>query len=215
MRVNADSFRLPKQGNFVAFEGINGCGKTTLLRALSQRLQQASIAALETREPGGTPLGEELRKLLLEWSGEKKSDRTELLLFAASRAEHVDKVIVPALNRGSWVLCDRYLYSTVTFQGHGRGIRRDWIDQANALAVQTTLPDLVVLLDLEPREGLRRIASRQDNGKDSFEDEELAFHERIRHGFLECADTSQVPFLVLDGMLPPEELQRITFSVFG
>ena len=170
---------------------------------------------LETREPGGTPLGEELRKLLLEWSGEKKSDRTELLLFAASRAEHVDKVIVPALNRGSWVLCDRYLYSTVTFQGHGRGIRRDWIDQANALAVQTTLPDLVVLLDLEPREGLRRIASRQDNGKDSFEDEELAFHERIRHGFLECADTSQVPFLVLDGMLPPEELQRITFSVFG
>ena len=72
-----------------------------------------------------------------------------------------------------------------------------------------------MLLDLEPREGLRRIASRQDNGKDSFEDEELAFHERIRHGFLECADTSQVPFLVLDGMLPPEELQRITFSVFG
>ena len=87
MRVNADSFRLPKQGNFVAFEGINGCGKTTLLRALSQRLKQASTAVLETREPGGTPLGEELRKLLLEWSGEKKSDRTELLLFAASRTE--------------------------------------------------------------------------------------------------------------------------------
>lgn len=159
-----------------------------------------------TREPGGTPLGIELRKLLLAWNGEKKSDLAELLLFAADRAEHTEKVIKPARARGATVLSDRTCFSTITFQGHGRGVPRTWIDQANALAMQGVLPDLVVLLDLDPRIALARVATRTGNGADAFEDEALAFHERIRNGFLECAERSEVPFLVLDATKTPDEL---------
>jgi dTMP kinase len=216
MRVDPLTFKLANiTAPFIAFEGINGCGKTTLFRSISERLRKSGRRVCDTREPGGTPLGVELRKLLLEWSGEKKSDRAELLLFAADRAEHVDKVILPALADGQWVLCDRFFHSTITFQGHGRGIRRDWIDRANELAIQSTLPDLVILLDLDPAEALKRVAARTGNGKDAFEDEQLSFHARIRDGFLECADTSPIPFLVLDATKKPDELVAITSAALG
>lgn len=206
MRVPVTQFSLSKVPVFIAFEGINGCGKTTLHRKVSEHLRSHGVAVTDTREPGGTELGLEIRKLVLEWQGAKKSDRAELLLFAADRAEHVDKVIAPSLANGTTVLCDRYIYSTITFQGHGRGIPREWIDHANALATQGVTPDLVVLLDLDPTVALRRIAARVGNGSDSFESEEIDFHTRIRRGFLECADTMSVPFLVLDAGASPEEL---------
>jgi dTMP kinase len=199
-------FTLARSPAFVAFEGINGCGKTTLHKLLSAQLTAKGHAVCDTREPGGTPLGVEIRKLLLDWQGEKKSSRAELLLFAADRAEHIDKVIRPNLTRGTWVLSDRFIYSTITFQGHGRGIDRKLLDQANTLAIEGTVPDLVILLDLSPEEALKRIASRNSSARDAFEDEELAFHTRIRNGFLECAKESPVPFLVLDATKTPEQL---------
>lgn len=205
MLVTPD-FTLKRDPAFIAFEGINGCGKTTLHKLLSATLAASGHTVCDTREPGGTPLGVEIRKLLLDWRGEKKSSRAELLLFAADRAEHVDKVIRPNLERGTWVLTDRFIYSTLTFQGHGRGIDRTLLDQANALAIQGTVPDLVILLDLPPEEAFKRIASRNSTARDAFEDEELAFHTRIRDGFLECAKQSTVPFLVLDATKSPEQL---------
>lgn len=215
MKIDPATFKLSNRPAFVAFEGINGCGKTTLHRAVSETLRARQIDVVDTREPGGTELGKEIRKLVLEWSGEKKSSRAELLLFAADRAEHVDKVITPALDRGAWVLCDRFIHSTITFQGHGRGIRRDWIDQANNLATQGRVPDLVVLLDLDPIVALQRIKNRSGNGKDSFEDEEIEFHARIRDGFLECAETSSIPFLILDAQQSPESLASTTCRVLA
>lgn len=206
MKISPPSWTLQKRPAFVVFEGINGCGKTTLHRNVSERLRHLGVPLVDTREPGGTALGGAIRKLLLEWDGEKKSDRAELLLFAADRAEHVDKVIAPALAEGRWVLCDRFIYSTITFQGHGRGISNDWIERANALATQGLVPDLVVLLDLNPLVAMERIAKRSNNGRDSFEDEQIDFHKRIRNGFLECAERSPVPFLVLDGTQTPEQL---------
>jgi len=185
------------------------------MRGVSERLRTKGSHVVDTREPGGTPLGTEIRKLLLAWDGDKKSDRAELLLFAADRAEHIDKVIRPSREAGSWVLCDRFIYSTITFQGHGRGIRRDWIDQANILATQGFLPDLVVLLDLDPTTARARVEARVGNGRDSFEEEELSFHTRIRNGFLECADTLPTPFLVLDATRRPEELQAHVERVLG
>ena len=152
---------------------------------------------------------------MLEWEREKKSTRAELLLFAADRAEHIDKVIIPNIRDGSWVLCDRFIYSTVTFQGHGRGINREWIDQANYLATLGLTPDLVVLLDLDPTVALQRIANRTGNGRDNFEDEEIDFHRRIRSGFLECAEKSSTPFLVLDATLHPDELAKQCCAVLG
>jgi dTMP kinase len=201
------------QPHFIVFEGINGCGKTTLMRAVAARLREAGEVVCETREPGGTPLGVELRRLLLAWDGARKSDRTELLLFAADRAEHIDKVVLPALARGEWVLCDRYIYSTIAFQGYGRGVRRDWIDHANELAIQGTTPDLVVLLDLDPSEALRRINARSGNGADAFEDEAISFHNRIRAGFLECAASSPTPFCVLDAAQSPAALVEATLRL--
>jgi dTMP kinase len=215
MRIDTTTFCLKNRPSFVAFEGINGCGKTTLMRGLSERLRSGGAQVVDTREPGGTPLGTEIRKLLLAWDGDKKSDRAELLLFAADRAEHIDKVIRPSREAGSWVLCDRFIYSTITFQGHGRGIRRDWIDQANTLAMQGFLPDLVVLLDLDPITARARVEARVGNGRDSFEEEELSFHTRIRNGFLECADSLPTPFLVLDATQSPEELLRTVEQALG
>lgn len=214
MLVSSD-FTLSKSPAFIAFEGINGCGKTTLHKLLSANLIAAGRSVHDTREPGGTPLGGEIRKLLLDWNGEKKSSRAELLLFAADRAEHVDKVIRPNLERGTWVLTDRFIYSTITFQGHGRGIDRKLLDQANALAIEGTFPDLVILLDLAPEEAFKRIASRNSSARDAFEDEELAFHTRIRNGFLECAQESPVPFLVLDATKTPEQLSAEAAKVCG
>ncbi|MEY4669173.1 MAG: hypothetical protein RL518_1872 [Pseudomonadota bacterium] len=214
MLISSD-FTLSKTPAFIAFEGINGCGKTTLHKLLSSRLTTSGRSVCDTREPGGTPLGTEIRKLLLDWNGAQKSIRAELLLFAADRAEHVDKVIRPNLERGTWVLTDRFIYSTITFQGHGRGIDRRLLDQANALATAGTVPDLVILLDLSPEEACRRIATRNSSSRDAFEDEELAFHQRIREGFLECAKESPVPFLVLDATKSPQELCAEAAKVCG
>jgi dTMP kinase len=212
MRI-ASALTLKYSARFITFEGINGCGKTTLQRLVSQGLTAAGRTVVDTREPGGTVLGKEIRKLVLEWPNEKISSRAELLLFAADRAEHVDKVINPGLAHGAWVLSDRYLFSTVSFQGYGRGIDRCWIDQANALAVQERLPDLVILLDLPVSEAFKRIRGRKDGGRDSFEDEAVEFQQRIRDGFLDCADTSSVPFLVLDATKKPEELAAESLAI--
>jgi dTMP kinase len=213
--IISEAFTLNTRPAFIAFEGINGCGKTTLHKLVSEDLRQAGHSVRDTREPGGTPLGAEIRKLLLEWGGEKKSDRSELLLFAADRAEHVDKVIRPSLSSGSWVLCDRFIYSTISFQGHGRGIDRRWINQAVDLAIQGTLPDLVILLDLSPEEAARRITARNSTDRDAFEEENLAFHGRIREGFLECARETPTPFLVLDATKTPEQLLALTKKTLG
>jgi dTMP kinase len=216
MRVHPDLFKLQKLPAFIVLEGINGCGKTTLHRNLSAHLTTLNLMHTNTREPGGTALGLELRRLTLEWSQERKSDIAELLLFAADRAEHVEKVINPALNSGISVLCDRYLYSTISFQGYGRGLDRSLIDAANSLATKRAKqPDLVVLLDLDPKVALARIAARSGNGRDRFEDEELDFHARIRQGFIECADSSDVPFLMLDANASPERLLAETLKIFS
>jgi dTMP kinase len=209
------SFRLPVAPTFLAFEGINGCGKSTLLSRIQARLSARGEKVVSTREPGGTALGVELRRLLLDWKGEKKSDRAELLLFAADRAEHVEKVIRPGLASGSWVLSDRFIHSTIAFQCHGRGLRRDWTEEANALAIQNTRPSLVILLDLDPVVAAERLRKRGDAARDAFEEEAMSFHRRIREGFLECARSESTPFLVLDATQTPAELEQQAAAVLG
>ena len=214
MIVEPSQYKLSSHAPFIAFEGINGCGKTTLIRNLASHLTATNISHIITREPGGSPLGTEIRKLLLEWDGAEKSVRSELLLFAADRAEHIEKVIAPAQQADKWVLCDRFIYSTIAFQGYGRGLSRSLIDQANELAIGNTLPNVVVLLDIDPRIAAQRMASRTDNGQDNFEREALAFHTRIRNGFLELAETSPTPFLVLNAERSPEELASTLITAF-
>ena len=194
----------------MTLEGGEGAGKSTQARALAARLAAIGRAAVLTREPGGTPFGEIARALVLHHAlaegGERfELDQTaELLLFAASRAQLVDAVIRPALARGAVVICDRFADSTVAYQGYGRGIPLAIIDQANAIATRGLVPDLTVLLDLPVEVGLAR--RRGEAAPDHFERETLAFHERIRAGFLALAAAAPGRWLVLDAQQPPDAI---------
>lgn len=177
---------------FITFEGIEGSGKSTQLRLAAEALAALGHEVTLTREPGGTELGRELRRILLDARNTHIAPPAELFLYLADRAQHLAEVIRPALARGAIVLCDRFADSTVAYQGHGRGLDPDLLDRLNAAAVEGTWPHLTVLLDLDPEIGLGRARSRNavadaasDEGR--FEALELAFHQRVRQGFLDLA----------------------------
>lgn len=191
---------------FIVFEGLDGSGKSTLIKALDQELESKNISRMITREPGGTPLAEEIRGLLLKIGDEKPVDRCELLLYEASRAQHVDYKIKPALQKGDWVLCDRFYGSTVAFQCFARGLDRESTDWLNNYAVGGTHPDLTILLDLSTDESFKRQNSRNDE-KDRMESEPTEFHKKVREGYLAQANENPESWLVLDAMDSPEKLQ--------
>ena len=188
---------------FIVFEGSDGSGKSTQARNLSQRLRRRSIPVLLTREPGGTPSGESIRRLL---KGQRSfRPMSELLLFEAARAQLVESVIRPGLDGGTTVICDRYTASTVAYQGHGRGLDLALIQQLNEMATGGLVPDLTVLLDLSPLVGLSR---RRPAGSDPFESAPQEFQSKVREGYLAQAAEAPERWLVLDGSRPQSELSR-------
>ena len=188
---------------FIVFEGGDGSGKSTQARNLSQRLRRRSIPVLLTREPGGTPSGESIRRLL---KGQRSfRPMSELLLFEAARAQLVESVIRPELDGGTTVICDRYTASTLAYQGHGRGLDLALIQQLNEMATGGLVPDLTVLLDLSPLVGLSR---RGAAGNDSFESAPQAFQSKVREGYLAQAAEAPEIWLVLDASRPQSELSR-------
>lgn len=190
---------------FITFEGGEGCGKSTQARALYRRLLKMGITALLTHEPGGTPLGNDLRRWL---KGEGEIDPlTELLLFNASRAHLVSEVLRPALDGGSIVICDRFYHSTIAYQGYGRGLDLGLIETANNIATQGLKPDLIVLLNIAVEQGLARKRLR-----DRFEREQIAFHQRVRQGYLEMAKKDPERWLVIDAALPKREIERLVWQ---
>ncbi|MEE8312114.1 MAG: dTMP kinase [Candidatus Binatia bacterium] len=167
---------------FITFEGIEGCGKTTQARLLSEHLRATDREAVLTREPGGTELTEQIRALLAD--PESRLDRhAELLLFLADRAQHVASVIKPGLARGAVVISDRYSDSTIAYQGHGRGHDLDWLRTLNAWACLDTVPDLTLWIDCDIETGVRRAAKETGGPGDRFESEPMAFHRRVHAGF--------------------------------
>lgn len=194
---------------FIVFEGLDGSGKSTLMRALSVHLKSQHKKFIMTREPGGTPLAEDIRSLLLKKGDEVPVPRTEVLLYQASRAQHVDHVIEPALKRGEWVLCDRFFASTVAFQCFARGLNRQDIDWLNNYATHNRSPHLTVLLDLPVEESLARIQQRNlslGSESDRMEDEKVSFHRSVREGYLAQAKENPGSWLVLDAKKTPDEL---------
>jgi dTMP kinase len=183
----------------ITFEGIEGAGKTTLAQHLADWLQAQGIPVELTREPGGSTLGKHLRPFLLH---EPLDAWAELFLFLADRRQHTLQVILPALEQGVWVLCDRYADSTLVYQGYGRGLDIPLIRRLNAIATDNLAPDLTVLLDLPVEDALARA-----DAPNRFEAETLAFHNRIRAGYLELARAEPNRFLVLDGLQPLETLK--------
>lgn len=194
---------------FIVFEGLDGSGKSSLMRALEAELEKRSIQFHRTREPGGTPLGDEIRNMILRKEGPAPSPRTELLLYEASRAQHVEQVIRPKLAKGEWVLCDRFAASSVAFQGGGREISEEHVISLNNFATGGLHADLTVLLDLSVEESRKRRQGRgaqTGESEDRIESEADSFHEKVRQSFLKQAKADPQGWLVLDAQLTPEQL---------
>ena len=179
-----------KQGRFVSFEGIEGCGKTTQIALLSEALSRRAISHSVTREPGGTAVGEGIRRILLHSETIHLTAAAELLLFYASRSQNILEKIEPSLARGEVVICDRFYHASMAYQGYGRGIPIEFIEKLTDLVCGERRPEITILLDIEPEVGLARARSRnskrsEDEGR--FEMEEIPFYTRIRNGYLELA----------------------------
>jgi dTMP kinase len=190
-------------GVFVTFEGIEGSGKTTQIKKAGDYLKGKGLPCVITGEPGGTPLGNELRKILLDRTALALSGRTELLLFAADRAQHVQEVIAPALQRGEIVLCDRFSDATIAYQGYGRKQDVRAVRAICDFASQSLLPDMTLLFDISAAQGLDRVTDRAHRAghvplEDRFEREHLKFHEIIRSGYLALAEEDSDRFKIID-----------------
>jgi len=184
-------------GRFITFEGIDGSGKSTQIRRLAETLQQAGHEVVLTREPGGSPGAEDIRKLVLEGDPDRWSAETEILLFTAARRDHLERTILPALAAGKMVLCDRFADSTRMYQGLSRGDLRGIVDQLHALMIGRE-PDLTILIDMDPATGLSRAKSRQTS-EERFEDFGQGLQEQMRKGFLDLARQYADRFRVIDG----------------
>ncbi len=193
-------------GRFITIEGGEGAGKSTAQIFLADKLTAQGISVLQTREPGGTPLAEAIRRNLLSVDEEAPVEMAELLLVFAARAQHLAKVIEPALAQGQWVLCDRFTDATYAYQGAGRGLSAELIGKLEALVQGDRRPDTVILLDMPPQIGLARARAR--GALDRFEQEEQAFFERVRQGYLERAAAFPDRYVVVDAAEELSEVQR-------
>lgn len=192
------------QGIFITLEGGEGAGKSTSREFIVELLSAQDIPFIETREPGGTSLSESLRTLLLTKEGVAPSVEAELLMVFAARAQHLHEVIEPALARGQWVLCDRFTDATYAYQGYGRGFDLDAIALLEEMVQKGRQPNLTLLFDLDPKIGIERARRRAE--LDRFEEEELAFFERVREGYLQRAARS-TRFVVIDAERPVAEVR--------
>lgn len=194
---------------FITFEGGEGCGKSVQAKALFRRLQKEGVPALLTHEPGGTPLGERISRTLKWARNTNISPLTELLLFNASRSQLVSEVIQPALKEGKVVICDRYADSTTAYQSYGRGLDLKLVKAINGTGTQGLKPDLTILLDISPEEGLSRKSHKK---QDRFEQEKVDFHRRVRQGYLALAAAEPRRWLAIDATQSRKQIARIIWK---
>jgi dTMP kinase len=204
---------------FITFEGIEGCGKSTQVGRLADRLKASGIDPVLTLEPGGTRLGREIRGILLDSRNTDLSPFAELLLYEADRAQHVKEVIAPALEQGKWVLCDRFFDATTVYQGYARGQDMALLKKLNETASLGIRPDMTFLLDCPVEVGLERALRREsarngpdENGQDRFERETREFHEAVRKGYLALAGAERRRFVVVDAALSERDLEALIFE---
>ncbi|MBU7007744.1 dTMP kinase [Phosphitispora fastidiosa] len=211
------------KGIFITFEGPDGAGKTTQIKMLGLSLEQLNKSVVYTREPGGTSISEEIRGLLLDPRNKEMVARTEALLYAAARAQHVEEVIRPAIEKGQIVLCDRYTDSTIAYQGFGRGIDIGFLNELNAMAVAGVVPDLTLIFDLDPDIGIGRINEKRivaaGEEKDRIEQENMEFHRKVRQGFRDLALSEPQRCKIINAGRDPEtihsEVVRLVKEVLG
>ncbi len=201
-------------GRFITLEGGEGAGKSTLARALKERAEQLGLQVTLTREPGGSPKAEAIREVILSGAVKEHGPFVEALMFSAARIDHIDRLIRPALARGDWVLCDRFIDSTRAYQGALGRVDAALLAELEAVTIDGLLPDLTLILDLDPAIGLARAARRRapDEAVDRFEGEALAFHRTLRQAYLDIAAAEPQRCVVLDGALPPAALAQAAWT---
>ena len=202
-----------QKGKFITFEGIDGCGKTTQVKLLKQFLESKGITVVITREPGGTRVAEKIRKILLDRNNIELCSRAELLLYLASRAQHTDEIIVPALNDGKWVISDRFTDSSVAYQGSARKLGEENVKIMSLFATDGLIPDLTFFLDISPLEASRRM-QKQGKALDRLEAEARDFVQKVREGYLWIAEKEPERFIVLNGEKSPDDVWADILSVF-
>ncbi len=197
----------PYGSHFITFEGPEGSGKTSQLKLATAWLKRHGVPLLITREPGGTPIGEEIRKLLHDTGRTEMARETEILLYSASRAQHVAEIILPALEAGKVVLCDRFFHSTYAYQGYGRGLSMDSLQLITEFATQNLAPDLTLYLDIAPEVGIQR---REQGGEvlNRLDREPLEFHQRVREGYLTLIEANPERWRIIDASGTREEVHR-------
>lgn len=197
---------------FITLEGGEGSGKSTALRLIIAKLEKEGKQVVLTREPGGTPIAEQIRNVILDKGNTAMDPRTEALLYAASRRQHIVEKILPSLKEGKIVISDRYLDSSLAYQGGARGLGIDTILEVNQYATEGLLPDLTLLFDLAPEVGLERIGANENREVNRLDVEKITFHEKVRASFLELARRYPDRILILDASLPPEQLAEKAYE---
>jgi dTMP kinase len=193
-------------GKFITFEGGEGAGKSTQVRLLVENLRQSGLSVTETREPGGAPGAEAIRELLVNGGTDRWSGTAEALLNYAARRDHMDRTILPALEKGDWVICDRFSDSTMAYQGYGHELGAEWVTGLHQLVMGDFEPDLTLVFDIAPEAGLKRANSRSDT-EDRYERMDVEFHNRLRDGFLKIATGDSDRCAVLDASGAIEDIQ--------
>ena len=203
------------KGRFITLEGGEGAGKSTLARALSERLDAAGVKARTTREPGGSPKAEAIREMILAGQARDYGPFAEALMFSAARIDHIDSLIRPALTRGEWVICDRFIDSTRVYQGVLGKLDKAVLAELETVTISGLMPELTLILDLDPEIGLARAARRRRPGEaiDRFEGETLAFHRNLRQAYQDIASAEPQRCAVLDATLPPEALAEAAWHI--
>ena len=199
---------------FIVFEGLDHSGKSTLIESLSKELKKEEVEFISTREPGGTVLGEKIREVVLNPYDEPISSETEILLISASRRDHIEKVIIPSIEMGKWVICDRFWPSTSAFQGAGRGLSQEKVQWLNQFTVPEDIkPDLWILLDMPVAEKEKR-SHIKGHSSDRFEMQDRQFHQRVREYYLSLAKENAASWYVLNALLSPEKLTAQVIEEF-
>ena len=197
---------------FITLEGPEGSGKTTAVEAAVKELEARGYQIVRTREPGGTPIAEQIRNVILDKENTKMDPRTEALLYAASRRQHLVEKVWPALKEGKIVICDRYLDSSLAYQGGARGLGIDNILNVNMFATENTFPDLTLLFDITPEEGLKRIAANAFREVNRLDLEKLEFHHKVRNTFLDLAKRYPERYVIIDASKSREEVAKATLD---
>ena len=200
-----------RKGKFITFEGCDGCGKSTQLKLLIERLQEMGVEHIFTREPGGGKISEAIREILLNGKNSEMGDECEALLYAAARAQHIKDRVEPALAAGKLVVCDRYVDSSFAYQAYARGLGVEFVEKINAFALEKYLPDLTIFFDLSPQEAFLR--KKGADAEDRLEQAGAAFHERVYQGYLALAEKYPERIVKIDARKSVEEIAEEVVSI--